>query len=117
MSDIHLDSNVLAALQDVMEDEYPVLLDTFLLDSEERLLGLRQAQQAADAQGLRLAAHSFKGSCSNMGAVLLASLCKELEDAGRREVLDPAPALIEQIEREFAIVRILFKSERQRYRV
>ena len=54
MSDIHLDSNVLAALQDVMEDEYPVLLDTFLLDSEERLLGLRQAQQAADAQGLRL---------------------------------------------------------------
>lgn len=33
----HLDSNVLATLQDVMEAEYPVLLDTFLTDSEERL--------------------------------------------------------------------------------
>ncbi|MBX9764643.1 MAG: Hpt domain-containing protein, partial [Pseudomonadaceae bacterium] len=43
MSDIHLDSAVLAALQDVMEDEYPVLLDTFLVDSGERLLLLRQA--------------------------------------------------------------------------
>lgn len=116
MSDIHLDSAILAALQDVMEDEYPVLLDTFLVDSEERLLLLRQAQQEADAQNLRLAAHSFKGSCSNMGASLLAGLCKQLEEAGRREQLDLAPDLIEQIEREFAIVRILFKSERQRYR-
>ncbi|WP_298190685.1 Hpt domain-containing protein [uncultured Pseudomonas sp.] len=116
MSDIHLDSTVLLALQDVMEDEYPVLLDTFLIDSEERLLVLRQAEQVADAQGLRLAAHSFKGSCSNMGALMLVGLCKQLEEAGRREQLEPAAELVEQIEREFAIVRILLKSERQRYR-
>ena len=117
MSDIHLDDAVLAALQDVMEDEYPILLDTFVVDSEERLRMLHQALDEGNAQELRLAAHSFKGSCSNMGAVLLAGLCKELEDAGRREALELAPILIEQIEREFAIVRILFKSERQRYRV
>lgn len=116
MSDIHLDSAVLAALQDVMEDEYPVLLDTFLADSEERLLVLRQAEQAADAQSLRLSAHSFKGSCSNMGALMLAGLCKQLEEVGRREQLELVPDLVEQIEREFAIVRILLKSERQRYR-
>lgn len=71
MSDIHLDSSVLVTLQDVMEDEYPVLLDTFLVDSEERLLILHHAEQAADALALRLAAHSFKGSCSNMGALIL----------------------------------------------
>ncbi|WP_296217203.1 Hpt domain-containing protein [Pseudomonas sp. UBA2684] len=117
MSDIHLDSAVLAALQDVMEDEYPVLLDTFLADSEERLRLLRQAQRTADAHNLRLAAHSFKGSCSNMGALMLASLCKQLEEIGRRELMHEAPELIEQVEREFAIVRILMKSERQRYRL
>ena len=32
------------------------------------------------------------------------------------ERLDEAPVLVEQIGREFAIVRILLKSERQRYR-
>ncbi|WP_322978265.1 Hpt domain-containing protein [Pseudomonas sp. C11] len=117
MPDIHLDDAVLAALQDVMEDEYPVLLDTFVADSEERLRLIQQAEREADAQALRLAAHSFKGSCSNMGATLLASLCKQLEDAGRREALELAPELIEQIEREFAIVRILLKTERQRYRI
>jgi HPt (histidine-containing phosphotransfer) domain-containing protein len=116
VSDLHLDNAVLAALQDVMEDEYPVLLDTFLADSEERLRLLQQARESADAQALRLAAHSFKGSCSNMGAPLLSGLCKHLEEAARRERLDQAPELIEQIEREFAIVRILLKSERQRYR-
>lgn len=117
MPDIHLDDAVLAALQDVMEDEYPVLLDTFVADSEERLRLIQQAERDADPQALRLAAHSFKGSCSNMGATLLASLCKLLEDAGRREALELAPELIEQIEREFAIVRILLKTERQRYRL
>ncbi|WP_068830769.1 Hpt domain-containing protein [Pseudomonas sp. BMS12] len=116
MSESHLDQNVLASLLDVMGAEYPVLLDTFLIDSEERLRCLHEALTAADAQALRLAAHSFKGSCSNMGAPLLARLCKDLEEDARRERLDDAPGLVEQIEREFAIVRILLKSERQRYR-
>jgi len=31
----HLDTSVLVTLQEVMEAEYPVLLDTFLVDSEE----------------------------------------------------------------------------------
>ena len=116
MSDSHLDSAVQAVLQDVMEAEYPVLLDTFLADSEERLRLLHAAQQAADAQAVRQAAHSFKGSCSNMGAPILAGLCRQLEEAGRREQLGEAAELIEQVEREFAIVRILFRAERQRYR-
>ena len=115
MSNAHLDSAVLATLQDVMESEYPALLDTFLADSEERVRLLLQACQADQAEALRRAAHSFKGSCSNMGATLLAELCQELETAAREEQLGKAPALIESIEREFAIIGILFRAERQRY--
>jgi HPt (histidine-containing phosphotransfer) domain-containing protein len=111
----HLDPAVLASLQDVMGDEYPVLLDTFLADSEERLRLIRQAIGESDPHALRQAAHSFKGSCSNMGAPLLAGLCRSLEEAGRRAVLDDSASMVEQLERELAIVRILFRSERQRY--
>ncbi len=107
MSAPHLDDRVLASLQEVMEDEYPVLLDTFVLDSEERLRSLHAALQAGDAQALRHTAHSFERGSSNMGAVLLAGYCKELEESARRGDLQRAPALIEQMEREFAIVRIL----------
>ncbi len=116
VSDVHVDCHVLATLREVMEDEFALLLDTFLTDSDERLRLLREAEAQDDASAMRMAAHSFKGSCSNMGAVLLASLCKQLEDLARREQLDGVAPLLGHIEREFAIVRILFKGERQRHR-
>ncbi|MFI8739460.1 Hpt domain-containing protein [Stutzerimonas zhaodongensis] len=111
----HLDTSVLVTLQEVMEAEYPVLLDTFLVDSEERLRLLQAACRSGEAESLRQAAHSFKGSCSNMGAAMLAELCREMEESARRDQLDEAPVLIERIEREFAIVRILYRAERQRW--
>jgi HPt (histidine-containing phosphotransfer) domain-containing protein len=96
-----------------MEDEFPVLLDTFMADSAERLRQIQQAHVQADGQALRLAAHSFKGSCSNMGAPLLAGLCKQLEDIARRDQLTDAPVLIQQIEQEYGLVRDLLQDERQ----
>ena len=44
---IHLDYSVLNALQEVMEDEYPTLLDVFLKDSEQRVEQLRQIGRAS----------------------------------------------------------------------
>ena len=51
MSVTHLDYRVLGGLQEVMEAEYPILLDTFLKDSEQRLVQLHHAL-AAQASGL-----------------------------------------------------------------
>jgi len=115
VSDSRLDSNVLAALREVMEGEYPVLLDAFLTDSEKRLQRLHIACDNGDVEQLRQAAHSFKGSCGNMGAVQLAELCRQLEELAGDGRLDGAAALIEGVEREFAIARILYRAERQRY--
>lgn len=112
MSDVHLDDAALSALRDVMAEEYPLLLETFISDSEERLRSLREALANADSQALRHAAHSFKGSCGNMGAQILAGLCKQLEESARQTDLPHAEALVEQVEREFAIVRILLKQQR-----
>jgi HPt (histidine-containing phosphotransfer) domain-containing protein len=102
---------VLSALQEVMEDEYPELLDVFLRDSEERLLTLRTAD---DALLLMNTAHSFKGSSSNMGAVRLAELCHELEQRARQKSLAGIDKLLGEIDSEFAIVRPLYEAERRR---
>ncbi|SDH42848.1 HPt (histidine-containing phosphotransfer) domain-containing protein [Pseudomonas flavescens] len=115
MPDNHLDRAVLVALQDIMDSEYPVLLDTFLADSQERLRLLHDAQRLQDAQAIRHAAHSFKGSCSNMGAKVLAESCRELEEQARRGDLSDSADLIGRVESEFAIVRSLLESERQRF--
>ncbi|ANI61775.1 HPt (histidine-containing phosphotransfer) domain-containing protein [Pseudomonas sp. PvR086] len=111
MDNTHLDRDVLSALQEVMEDGYPELLDTFLSDSEERLSLLRKAD---DADRLGATAHSFKGSSSNMGATRLAELCHELEQRAKEKKLEGIEALVGEIDGEFAIVRPLFEAERQR---
>ena len=112
MADLHLDPAVLNALQEVMENEYPVLLETFLADSEERLRVLRKPEDAVE---LMNAAHSFKGSSSNMGAIHLAALCHELEQRARQHSLAGVETLVGEIDSEFAIVRPLYERERQRF--
>jgi HPt (histidine-containing phosphotransfer) domain-containing protein len=95
-----------------MEEEYPTLLDTFLADSEDRLSLLRKA--GGDAKSLEEAAHSFKGSCSNMGALRLAELCNELEQRSKKRSLEGIEKLVGEIDGEFAIIRPLYEAERQR---
>ncbi|KAA8694771.1 Hpt domain protein [Pseudomonas caricapapayae] len=112
---IHLDYSVLNALQEVMEDEYPTLLDVFLKDSEQRIAQLLLAVQAAspDFQELSLTAHSFKGSSSNMGALQLSELCRQLEEQARQQRFTGLTELIGKIDSEYMTIRGLFNSERQ----
>ncbi len=127
---IHLDHGVLVTLRDVMEDEYPTLLDVFLKDCEERIDTLHQlsgagdaglpsaAQSSPDLNALSMTAHSFKGSSSNMGALQLAELCRQLEELARippLASLSTIRELVEKIETESHTVRHLFEVERERF--
>ena len=112
MAEIHMDPEVLSGLQEVMESEYPTLLDTFLHDSEERVQALRKARD--DAKTLGRIAHSFKGSSGNLGALRVATLCERLETESFKSASDLG-ALVDQIDREFALVRPLYEHERERF--
>jgi HPt (histidine-containing phosphotransfer) domain-containing protein len=111
VDDTHVDRSVLSALQEVMEEGYPDLLDIFLADSEERLKVLRTADSAAL---LVETAHSFKGSSSNMGALRLTELCHQLERQARSLSCTAVQELVGEIDREFAGIRPLYEAERQR---
>ncbi|MFB4393854.1 Hpt domain-containing protein [Pseudomonas sp. LS_2] len=111
MTEMNIDHKVLSDLQEVMEDGYLQLLETFLEDSQRRL---NQLHEAKDADELGLAAHSFKGSSSNMGAVGLARLCQQLEDRVRQQPLYGIEDLINRIDLEFLEVQHFYRSERQR---
>ena len=115
MAEIHLDPDVLSGLQEVMESEYPKLLDTFLDDSQKRVEALRKARD--DAKALGRIAHSFKGSSGNLGAVRLAQLCQRLEVESVGSAVGDLWALVDQIDHEFALVRPMYESERERFGV
>lgn len=111
MTDMHIDHKVLSDLREVMEDGYLQLVKTFLDDSEQRL---GQLHAARNAEELGAAAHSFKGSSSNMGAVALARLCQQLEERVRQPPLLGIEDLINRIDQEFLEVQDFYRGEQQR---
>jgi HPt (histidine-containing phosphotransfer) domain-containing protein len=59
------------------------IMDDFRTDVAARLLRLRQAVARNDGPGIKIEAHSIKGSSAQMGASDLAAACLKLEiDAG-----------------------------------
>ena len=103
----HLDSGVIAELQAVLGEEFPVLVRTFLLDGEKRLSALRGAAGTGDANALREAAHSLKGASLNLGANRLSGLCLEAETRSRSGTLIGIDALLNDIAAEFGQVNRL----------
>jgi HPt (histidine-containing phosphotransfer) domain-containing protein len=109
----HMDAAVLEALQDVMEADYPLLLETFVSDSQTRLAQMGEA--ARDAEALAQAAHSLKGSSSNMGALRLAELCRDLEARAKDMSAAQTDRLLAEIGLEMDTVQRLYDTERRRF--
>lgn len=108
MNDVqHLDYDALNALKDVMEDDFGLLIHTYLKDSTDRLAALQQfaAQRFENVDSIRRTAHSFKGSSSNLGAVRLAVLCAAVERKAMDQNFETVAADLAKIETEFLIVR------------
>lgn len=105
----HIDTEMLNELKEVMEDDFEILINTFLTDSESRLEDVECAYDSLDGEKLRGSAHSFKGSCSNVGAAKLAEICKKVEELGKEDKPGEAGPLIEEIKTEFDAVRIILK--------
>lgn len=107
----HLDFSALAELREVMEDEFEILIETYLRDSAERVIQIQEAAKAQNAEELSRAAHSFKGSCTNIGVPILAQLCAEVELKGKADDLDGIDELVISITSTFAEVSQLLKEQ------
>ncbi|WP_039913877.1 Hpt domain-containing protein [Cellvibrio mixtus] len=100
----HLDYETLNTLKQVMEDDFNLLIETFTQDSTERLKKLQELIQGNDADLIRRAAHSFKGSSSNIGAQQLSALCAALEKKALAGELENLTVDVARIEQEFQLV-------------
>lgn len=88
-----IDTAALDALRELMQDDFPLLLETFLADANLRLSQLSGALHREDLEAFRQAAHSFKGSCGNMGALALENACLDAERAALQGDLAAAKAI------------------------
>ena len=81
------------------------VVDLYLTSTPTLLQTMREAESGRDAEKLKAAAHSFKSSSANMGALKLADACLELEALGRAGSTEGALPLLMQVEEEYRMVR------------
>lgn len=92
-----LDAEIVSELQDVMGQDFQVLVDSFQRDGEQRLAALSFAFNAGDQEALRRQAHSFKGSSGNLGALRVFALCMQLESLAQEGELGQVSDLLTRL--------------------
>jgi HPt (histidine-containing phosphotransfer) domain-containing protein len=86
------------------------LFEEFFTTSRDLVDEIAANQKSADFDALRKSSHTLKGAALNLGANVLASICKEGEVAAK-EARDPGAAWLARIESEFARVRTEFDAD------
>jgi len=81
------------------------VVDLYLAGTPTLLQTMREAESGGDAEKLKAAAHSFKSSSANLGALRLAGVCMKLETLGRAGSTEGALPLLMQVEEEYRMVR------------
>jgi two-component system sensor histidine kinase BarA len=81
------------------------LVDTYLTDGDEQLAAMRQALADGDEPALMRPSHSLKSNSANVGATVLADLCRAIEADARSGAVPDAALRVAAAETEFAAVR------------
>jgi hypothetical protein len=90
------------------------LIDTFRRIAPLRIAALSKASAKGSAASLERTAHSFLGSCANLGARFMAEVCARLEQMGRAGSTTGARELIQTLEQEYGAVQEALLEEKRR---
>jgi signal transduction histidine kinase/DNA-binding response OmpR family regulator len=111
-----LDPSALQALRALQRPGRPNLqnriIDMFNVDGPRLLGELNKAAASNDAEALHLAAHNFKSTCANIGAVLLEATCQDIEQLARTADVGGAQVHINSINAELDRVLTALAQER-----
>ncbi len=113
-----IDQAIIAGLRELREPGQPdplkELIELFLRDARPRIGKMQAAFDEKDAAALASAAHTLKGSASNLGAKGLAAFCANLEKAGKAGDLTEAANILLDVKSEFQLVEKSLIAEMQK---
>ncbi len=99
-----IDVSVHNEVRDLLGDEFAVLIDAYLEDTEHFVQAMQDACERDDLNAIELPAHSMKSSSANVGAMRLSSLARELEQQIRSGNPDDVLVQVAAVVEEFARV-------------
>ena len=104
-----LDRSALKVLEDTLAEEAGLLIseliDTYLMDTPNRLDKLQLALDQNDTKNARNLAHTLKSSSAVLGLNQFSNLCEALEIAGKQENIAEMPQIFSQITSHFKNVK------------
>jgi CheY-like chemotaxis protein len=110
-----LDRAIISGLKELREEGQPdplrQLIELFLKDSHPRLQQMHASIASKELPKLVSAAHSLKGSASNLGARGLAALSSALEIEAKAGRLEESARILQQLEAQFEQVHKALLSE------
>jgi HPt (histidine-containing phosphotransfer) domain-containing protein len=107
---LHFDIESLDMLVQLMENDFPELVNVFVVDSEPKILALKQAVAVKDFDSLREISHSFKGASGNLSALALSDLCFKIEKLSSEGEHAGIEEVIAQVEQEYRAVKAILQS-------
>ena len=106
-----LDTNVMGRLREILGNSLGEAIRPFLEDMQGYLVDLEDAIASNQADTLRRVAHAIKGAASNLGAIALAHVARDMESQAEAGKLDSCRELLLQLRTEFAIVEPVLTNE------
>ena len=104
-----LDPAVMSAIRSLgapgEDDIFAEIARLFLEDVPAHVSALAEAIATGNTVSVAQIAHSLKGNALEIGAVRMAPVCAEIENAARAGSLEDAATRAANLEREFAITR------------
>lgn len=85
MNKYPIDDRKLTELKDLLEESFPMLIDTFILDIGEQVIKLEEYALDKQYVEIKKIAHSMKGASANMGAKYLFSLATNIEEGCKNQ--------------------------------
>ena len=97
--------NLRSLRMDGEPDPFADLVDLFIKDTPNRIAQIKSALTKLIASDLEAAAHSLKGSASNLGARTIAASCARIMQHARKNEFALATNLLKSVEADFAKVK------------
>jgi CheY-like chemotaxis protein len=89
------------------------VINIYLNDSQALVERLGESLNAGDAVGIAQAAHALKSASANLGATLLAEMCRQVENIARGNSVQGCDTLISRIRLEYGKATEALRSEIQ----
>ena len=93
-----LDVSSLQEFRDIVDEQFPILVKTYLEDGQRYIVEIRSALACGDIAGARMRAHTLKSSSGYLGAVDMKRIAEKIDGLAGDHPIEEAKQIASQLD-------------------